>query len=161
MNNEAAIQGLGKIGWTVSPKIVHGFKLPARIARRYPRLPEELTDFISRMSVCTNQAQTTWFLCEADYAGTSDSAFTWDEWERLSLGSAKDDKKACAEISGFWDSHFPFMFSVHSGYSFHAVCLDPSRYGTIVEGYEPAFEETTQVAESFGAFLALLLRPKK
>ena len=49
------------------------------------------------------------------------------------------------------------MLSVHSGYAFYAVRTSPDRFGEVVEGYEPIFEEALVVAESFTDFITRFL----
>ncbi len=108
---------------------------------------------MSGLSLCTDATQTTWFLCQQDYNSGSSRAFSWDEWEQLSLRAADGKPEWIAEIRSFWDTHFPFMYSVHSGYAFYAVCTAEDGFGKIVEGYEPEFEDVTEVADSFDEFL--------
>ena len=43
--------------------------------------------------------------------------------------------------------------SVKGGYSYFAICTPDDRFGEVVEGVEPMFEETTTVADSFESFL--------
>lgn len=153
MNRAAVITQLREQGWTVEAQAGQPFRLPATIANRYPRLPDSLVEFLSGLKQCVDRSQTTWFLCQCDYEGTSGSAFRWDEWEQLSLDSARGDADYIAEIRAFWDSHFPILFSVHSGYAYHAVCTASDRFGQVVEGFEPAFEEVLPVADSFESFI--------
>ena len=70
------------------------------------------------------------------------------------MDAARGDAASIAEIRAFWDCHFPILFSVHSGYAYHAVCTDPDKFGQIVKGYEPVFEEVLPVADSFQSFIA-------
>ena len=154
MNRAAIITQLREQGWTVEAHEGQSFRLPAIIAARYPRLPASLAEFLSGLKQCVDSSQTTWFLCQCDYEGTSGSAFRWDEWEQLSLDAADGDAGFSSEIRAFWDSHFPFLFSVHSGYAYHAVCTAADHFGQVVEGYEPAFEEVVPVADSFESFIA-------
>jgi len=161
MERAIAINQLREEGWTVVEQAGHTFRLPASIAARYPRLPATLVAFLSGLKECVDGSQATWFLCQSDYEGTSGYAFRWDEWEQLSLESAGDDDKINAEIRAFWDCHFPFMFSVHSGYEYHAVCTGDDRFGQIVKGYEPEFEEALPVADSFESFLIAFLSAKR
>jgi len=98
---------------------------------------------------------------QSDYEGMSGAAFRWDEWERLSLDAACDDAKFITEIRAFWDCHFPFLFSVHSGYAYHAICTAADQFGHVVEGYEPLFEEALPVADSFESFLTAFLDGKR
>ena len=161
MDRAAAIRQLREQGWTVAEEAGQTFRLPAAIADRYPRLPDSLVEFLSGLTQCVDGSQTTWFLSQRDYEGTSGAAFRWDEWEQLSLDAACGDAKFITEIRVFWDSHFPFLFSVHSGYAYHAVCTADDRFGQVVEGYEPGFEEALPVADSFESFLTAFLNAKR
>jgi hypothetical protein len=157
MNRATAIHQLRLRGWTVQEKPGQTFHLPVAISARYPRLPDSLFEFLSGLTQCVDQSQTTWFLCQSDYEGTSGAAFRWNEWEQLTLEAAQDDPKCKAEVRAFWDVHFPFLISVHSGYAYHAVCISTDRFGQVVEGSEPLFEETSPVADSFESFLKKFL----
>jgi len=148
-------------GWTIKEQVGHTFHLPAAIAIRYPRLPVSLIEFLSGLTSCADSSQTTWFLCQSDYEGTSNSAFRWNEWEQVSLDSARGDTRWITQIRAFWDSHFPFLYSVHSGYAFHAVCTAANRFGQIVAGYGPEFEEVSPVADSFESFLSTFLNANR
>ena len=158
MNRAAIISRLRESGWTVEEQSGRSFQLPPDIAARYPRLPEALIEFLSGLTLCMDSSQKTWFLCQGDFEGSSGSAFRWDEWERLSLDAARGDARLISEIRGFWDTHFPFLFSVHSGYAYHAACTAGDRFGHVVVGGEPEFEEAQPVADSFESFLEELLR---
>jgi hypothetical protein len=161
MDTDELIQKLRSAGWSAVVKHEPSFILPAAVKARYPRLPSDLVRFLSMFSSCVATDETSWFLCDAEFSGSSGSAFTWDEWERLSLGVVGDDSASRSEITEFWDRHFPFLLSVRSGYSYFAVCVDSDRFGRIVEGLEPAFEEASPVADSFDLFLTRLLDSKK
>jgi hypothetical protein len=161
MNRAAAISQLREQGWTVEDRVGQAFRLPTATAARYPRLPDSLVEFLSGLTQCVDGSQTTWFLCQSDYEGTSGAAFRWDEWEQLSLDAARGDAKLITEIRAFWDCHFPFLFSVHSGYAYHAVCTADDRFGKVVEGYEPEFEEALPVADSFESFMTAFLNAKR
>ena len=43
------------------------------------------TDFLGRYALLCRADESVWFLSAADYAGTADSAFAWDEFKHLSL----------------------------------------------------------------------------
>ena len=157
MSQASFIQQLQKQGWTVEAQAETAFLLLPVIAARYPRLPDSLVDFLSGLSLCADVTKTTWFLCQRDYDGRGDSAFRWDEWEQLSLSAANGQPELVTEIRSFWDTHFPFMFSVRSGYAYHAVCTSEDEFGKIVKGCEPEFEEVSQVAGSFDEFLSMFV----
>ena len=58
---------------------------PPELRARYPNVPASLTEFLGRIDRCENAGETAWFLTAADYAGTADSAWAWNEWERQGL----------------------------------------------------------------------------
>jgi len=97
---------------------------------------------------------TCWLLTVQDYAGRSDSAFAWNEWELCSLDAAAEDLEWINQIKSFWDRHLPIAISVSGGYSYYALKED----GTVVSGIEPDFEETSFVASSYAEFIAHLVR---
>jgi len=45
---------------------------------------------------------------------------------------------------------------VKDGYAFVAIALEKHRYGTIVSGREPEYEDVAPICESFMQFLVLL-----
>ena len=92
-----------------------------------------------------NANQTEWFLCEADFAGTSGSAFRWDEWEQMSLQAAGDDAQFAAKVRAFWDEQLPFMLSVRDGYAYYAIRTSANGFGRIIGGREPEFEDASVV----------------
>jgi hypothetical protein len=157
VNRSETIEQLRQRGWTIEETSSKAFELPAAISARYPRLPAALTAFLSNLLTCVSRDQTVWFLCRRDYAGTSDSAFRWDEFERMSIQFAEDDEETRAAIRLFWDTHFPFMLSVRNGYAFYAIRTSSDRFGEVVEGCEPIFEEVSKVADSFTDFIRRFL----
>ena len=152
------IAGLRRQGWAVEERPFGPLRLPPHVAARYPTLPESLAGFLRRVTSCVNAAETAWFLCEADFCGTSGAAYRWDEWERLSLDAAGGDARWSAEVRAFWDAHFPFLCSVGDGYGYYAILMSGDGFGGVVAGREPEFEQAEVVAASFDVFLASLLR---
>lgn len=59
-----------------------------------------------------NSDQTTWFLCIDDFNMQTNKVFQWNEWELISLESAKNDKEWKNEIKEFWNNHLPIVMSV-------------------------------------------------
>jgi hypothetical protein len=160
MNIDVLAERLRSIGWMTSLKNRPSFALPVGLQRRYPNLPPALVDFLSHVASCIDEKETSWFLCESDYDGKSDSAFRWNEWECISLEAATGDPALVSKITSFWDHHFPFILSVGSGYAYRAVCLDRELFGKVVEGAEPEFEEATVIANSFEDFISDMLEFK-
>lgn len=138
-------------GWTVSNGETGD--LSACIKNRFDVLPDNYLRNLSGIRSCTAPDMKQWFLTLADYNGLSESAFTWDEFERLSLDAADDDEDWRAEITHFWDRHFPIFQSVRDGYQFAAIKLDEVDFGKVVLGREPEFEEVDIVAESVSEFM--------
>jgi len=151
------IQQLRQRGWTVIERSAPNFRLPPELAARHPKLPKSLAEFLGRIASCVDSTQTAWFLCEADYAGTADSAFRWDEYERMSIEASDGDPQLLASVRAFWDTHLPVLLSVRDGYAYYAVRTAEDGFGRVVEGREPEFEEALVVAESFEDFLSKLL----
>ena len=156
MKRADIIRRLEKQGWKVAKRSGRSLRLPIEVVVRYPKLPPTLTEFLGGLSSCENQTQTAWFLCEADYDGTSGAAFRWDEWERISLEAAEDDAGLVDAVREFWNEHLPFLLSVRDGYAYFAVRTAADGFGQVVTGCEPEFEEVSPVAGTFEEFLSLL-----
>lgn len=152
MDQADIVARLRRLGWTVEERSDWTFRLPPEVAARHPHVPAALTEFLSGLSACVNRTQTEWFLCEADFHGTSGGAFRWDEWERMSLEAAGNAAET-AEVRAFWDAHLPFLLSVRDGYAYLAVRTAPDGFGRVVAGREPEFEEASLVAGIFEQFL--------
>lgn len=147
---ESKIARLRTLGW----KCIWANKkreIPSHILKRYENIPSEYIEFVESLTECTNQTNTRWFLSVEDFSGISESAFTWDEWERMSLEAAGEDPKIIRSILKFWNAHLPIHFDVSDGYAFHAIRLSD---GAIVTGREPEFEEIDVVAGSLQDFIA-------
>lgn len=161
MVNSNVYRRLRQHGWSVTERTPQSLQLPAEIAIRHPKIPASLTAFLGGLADCTNSTNTAWFLCEADYAGTSESAFRWNEWELLSLGAGVDDPPFTVKVQSFWNAHLPFYLSVADGYEYYAVRTTTDGFGRVVAGREPEFEEGHVVAASFEEFLWTLVSGPK
>ncbi|MCL2310526.1 MAG: SMI1/KNR4 family protein [Proteobacteria bacterium] len=152
------ITELRRLGWSIEERLACPVQLPPEVSARYPRLPATLVAFLSGVVTCVNPSETTWFLCEADFYETSESAFRWNEWELISLEAADGDDHLRSSVRAFWDNHFPFLLSVADGYSYHAIDTSSEGFGRVIMGREPEFEEAKVVAESFEQFLVELVK---
>jgi hypothetical protein len=76
------------------------------------------------MAMVCSPDEKAWLLTEADFAGTSGSAYAWNEWEQQSLEAAGSDEAWKATIVSFWDDHLSILFSTRSGYAFFALEKD-------------------------------------
>jgi len=110
------------------------------IVSRYKEIPQGYLEFLKNIKQCIAPSEKTWFICENEYNNNSDVAFKWNEFELLSLEAAENDKEWRAKIISWWDKHLPIVMSVHGGYSFYAINLTGNT-GSIVQGFEPEFEE--------------------
>jgi hypothetical protein len=148
---------------------------PAELRKRYPNVPPELVAFLGRLDECTNAEENEWFLTAADYAGTSDSAFAWNEWEKQELDTFEDDVEETAAIREFWNTYLPFFSDVSGDYAYFAVrvtdpppkkrgllqrlmreAVEPHR-GAVIHGIEEYRAVTSPVAASFPEFLEHLV----
>lgn len=141
-------------GWSIEKNETEVEYLPTPIVNRYRKIPKEWLNFIKNMKCMINFDQTTWFLCIDDFKMKNNKTFQWNEWELISLESAKNDKEWKNEIQGFWDNHLPIVMSVKNGYSYYAIAVED---GSIVYGEEPEFEECQMIATSFTHFMEKIL----
>jgi len=130
-------------------KNVTTIEISEQVLDRYENLPREYLQFLTHFERITNSSETTWFNSISDFNGTSDNEFKWNEFELLSLEWSEDDKEELVNISKFWNSHIPILLSVKEGYQFLAISLEEEKYGEIVHGKEPLFEETTKICNTF------------
>lgn len=143
-------------GWDIRRKSDSQLQVNSGITSRYNRIPHEYSEFLSVVEYCVAPDEQTWFIGEAEFNNSSESAFRWNEFEILSLEAAADDSNWQAEIMAWWDHHLPIVMSVEDGYSFYAIDLTTDS-GAIVRGFEPEFEEVEKVADSFGEFLGWMM----
>jgi len=133
-------------------------ELPAELLKRYQNIPFEYLTFLNQFEQIRNQKDTAWFNSTEDFNGESDTDFMWNDFELQSLETFKDDDKAVEKVQNFWNSHIPILMSI-TEYEYLAICLESSRYGEIVHGVEPEFEETTKVCDNFEQLMTLLKTP--
>src|SRR5688572_19191223 len=84
------LEDLKDKGWHVRSSL-SPVQLPDDVAQRYPVLPQDYREFLRQVEACISPDETVWFLCVSDFRGTSESAFAWNEWERISLDAAEED----------------------------------------------------------------------
>ena len=146
------LAALQQKGWNAQRSATTEPLLPPDVQARYPRLPAELTSFLSAIESCANAEENVWFLCREDYRRTDGEGFRWNEFELMAL-EREEDAALQQQVRGFWDRHFPFMLAVHSDYDYLAVQLAGPTAGSIVHGAAPDWEEPSLVARSFDEFL--------
>lgn len=139
-------------GWNIQRRQNTDASLPDDIVSRYPSISQEYIEFLKLANTCIAPDHSSWFLCLDDYNGVSDSAYDWNEIEKLCLAEAQNDEDWKQEITEFWDRHLPIYFSVKSGYAYYALNTSDET-GSIMYGYEPEFEEVDIVTTSFFGFL--------
>ncbi|WP_099221911.1 SMI1/KNR4 family protein [Listeria costaricensis] len=127
--------------------------VPAYLRDRYGDLPNDYLAFFHLFSTCENDAQTAWFLTQDCYLVQEETAFSYCEFEQISLNGCLN-KKDALKVKAFWNAHFPIYMSLHNGYAYYGMCVET---GEIVCGYEPMFEEPEVVADSFLEFLKKVL----
>lgn len=145
-----SLDDLRRIGW--SCKLRERIDLPQEILDRYGWIHNDVISSISELHEAINPENTLWLLTPEDYRLESDSSFAWNEWEIISLESAKSDKSWTADIKNFWDNHFPIALSVADGYAYYAIVRD----GSVVFGQGPDFEGVIPFADSYDDFIAKL-----
>lgn len=156
MNNlyDAFFSWCRQNNWILAENNNGQVNLHSSVSTRYPNIPIQYRNFLARLKSAVSPDQMTWFLCEDDYNGTSETAFCWNEFEKLSLDAATGDSVWEKEIAAWWDNNFPIILSVDGTYSFYAINMSSH---AIVSGAEPEFEDTRQVASNFEEFLQLVI----
>jgi len=143
---------LSRRGWLVKPA-VRQRTLPTIVSSRYSWLPSEVVSLICKHESIASPSNKAWLITCSELFNESGSEFAWNQWEINSLTAAEGDVVWQQSIRAFWDSHFPILMSVKSGYAYVGIRSDLR----IVVGEEPEFEETELLAETFGAFLKQLV----
>ena len=151
------IDALQEVNWNVTLKDSSKNELNEAFNLRYPKLPEDYSNFLCYVKSCSNTDDTAWFLCEDDYNGNANSAFAWNEFEVQSLEAAEDNSDLTKTIIKFWDQHLPFMLSVKSGYAFLGLRLSEEGFGEIVSGREPEYEDVRKVCDSFAELTQMII----
>lgn len=144
MNVEEVVSVLESAGWSCA-RSEKRLVVPEQIAKRYPWVPSSFFSMAGAFEHITSQDGKVWFLTLADYSGESDSSYSWNEWEQLSLEETGGDQEWASEISQFWDEHFPICLSVRDGYQYLAIEKGSLN---IVRGCSPEFEDVETVGGS-------------
>ena len=129
-------------------------QMPRPIHKLFEWVPMDLRRFTECYEELSSPDMKSWLLTEAEFSGRSPSAFAWNEFERQSLEVAGKDKAETARVTAFWKAHFPLLLSVKSGYGYYAMKREDL---SIVHGEGPNYEDTTVIAPTFEAFLALIV----
>lgn len=127
------------------------------LSKRYGKLPAEYLTFIKTFKEVINESNTTWFNLNKEFDGNPENEFRWNEFELMSLEWSEDDTDELEAITQFWKKHFPIVMSVKDGYQFLAICLETDKYGMIVHGQEPEFEDVTKICSNFTELIDLLV----
>ncbi len=151
---ESQLRTLRAARWRIE-RIADGRRhsLPPEIVRRYPWMPPEFREFVEQTNAVVSADEKAWLLTAVDFAGESDAAFAWNEWERQSLDGTDGDATLAEHIRLFWDEHLPILTSVKSGYAYFAIERTTLR---VVCGEEPEYEQPSPLATSFAELLRLL-----
>lgn len=140
---------LARNGWTIRrrsrPKA-----LPKDIVARYGWVPNDVWNFVKETDLVITPDEKAWFITSSQLSGESGFAFSYNEWEILSLDAAGTDLKWQQRIRAFWDEHFTVLMSLKDGYAYFALRKEDL---AIVCGEEPEFEEVVRMADSFADFL--------
>jgi hypothetical protein len=138
--------------WQYNHKNSESLVLPLELTKRYTIIPKEYLEFLKNIEACISPDEKTWFLDINDFSNNSDSAYKWNEIEEMCVLEAEGDEEWKREIVEFWDQHIPIIFSVKNGYAYYAINVG-NKFGTIVYGIEPEFEEVELIATTFKEFL--------
>lgn len=119
-------------------------------------IPTSYLEFLKKFKSLSNADESRWFISAEEFSGNSDSAFSWDEFEKMSLDAAMTDRDA-EDVRTFWGRHLPIMMAVDGDYQY--IALD-RRSGAVVHGVEPDFESVSNLADSFDGFMVAVMEGK-
>ncbi|MCI8775507.1 MAG: SMI1/KNR4 family protein [Lachnospiraceae bacterium] len=142
-------------GWNIELNEMQNVSLPEAITSRYTNIPKQWLEFAKNIKQMISADETMWFLCSEDFNMQDAGAFQWNEWELISLESAKGDTEWENEIKKFWDNHLPIVMSVKGAYSYYAISI---KDGSVIHGTEPEFAECEVVASSFTDFMEKIVK---
>ena len=153
---ESVIHALRETGWKVTwcERATRG--VPDALLKRYAHLSSDICWLVSRLHECMNQTETVWLVCSGVYEEASESAFAWNEWEKISLDACVSIEERIS-VTSFWDAHIPIAVSLNSGYDYAAVRVKGEGAGFVFHGCEPDFECVSFLASSIEDFLSKLL----
>lgn len=117
-------------------------------------IPSSYLEFMLNFISLTNEDESRWFLSIDEFAGGSVGAFSWNEFEKMSLGSAISDADV-EDIRKFWDEHLPILMAVGGDYQFVGLGRNS---GAVVYGIEPEFESVTKIADTFDDFISAAIK---
>ena len=139
-----------KNDWTLE-RTENLMELPEEVIARYKNIPTQWLEFIINFINIMNSTDDMWFLTCANFLN---DGWSYNDFEKMSLEAASSDEEWYSEIKGFWDNTFPIILSVGGDYQYYAIDLGS---GNVVQGWEPEFEETSIVAETFVEFIEKLV----
>ena len=134
--------------------------LSDNILSRYKKIPTEYLNFLNQFETITNKEDNVWFVSIEDFNEETETDFTWNAFELMSLEAFEEDKEESERIRKFWDNHIPILMSVRE-YEYLAICLTEDRFGEIVHGIEPEFEEVSKVCNNFEELIDLMKDPSE
>ncbi|WP_448135085.1 SMI1/KNR4 family protein [Stenotrophomonas rhizophila] len=120
-------------------------------------IPNSYLEFLKRFKSLSNADESRWFISTEGFSGNSDSAFSWNEFEKMSLDAAMTDRDA-EDVRTFWGRHLPILMAVDGDYQY--IALDRMS-GAVVHGVEPDFESVSNLADSFDGFMVAVMEGKR
>lgn len=144
-----------KAGFKVE-KYTTEIELSKRLLNNYENLPPEYLNFLKKNKEIINETDTAWFNLNKEFNENTKNEFKWNEYELLSMEWCEGDSEELELISKFWNKHIPILLSVKDKYQFLAICLEKEKYGEIVHGIEPEFENVTKICGNFSELIDLL-----
>ena len=133
-------------------------ELSSDILKRYKNIPAEYLSFLKQFKQIANKEDTVCFNSIEDFNEETETDFKWNAFELMSLECFEDDDEEQGIIRNFWNNHIPIVLSV-TEYEYLAICLENDRYGEIVHGLEPEFEETSKICDNFEQLIDLMKEP--
>lgn len=139
-------------GWGFTPP---SESAPYEASRLPKNMPAEVIPFCRSFDVLATADETAWFLSHLDYAGRSNSAFAWNEFEVNDRDAAMNDAER-ASVTKFWGRYFPLAMCVRGHHRYLAIGVERANAGKIVLGDSSREEEASLLADDLGSLTRLL-----
>ncbi len=127
------------------------YKMPPGFAGKIPQWESTAVGY----NIISNREETVFLVvgeslqCEE----TESQTFRWDTFKNISLEASEGDEREA--VTEWWKYHFPVLMIVSGEYEFYAADI---RDGSVVNGAEPMFEETTKTADSIDEFFEMITK---
>lgn len=156
MSNDKFVEALVNLGWIFEESEKNGSNNRNKLLGIAKGINENYYDWCFTFIALYSPDEKSWFVSADDFNGNTDLAFSWDEFEKISLDSC-DNKEEEKNVFDFWRSHLPVLMSTNNGYGYIALKLTGLDSGSFYYGFEPEFELPRKICDDFEQLKIIIL----